>query len=307
VSQVDNFKRPLITTGFSEVIAERLAAEHALLAARWFARLHDLLPVAANEVFPSDSLLDHIPSLIVDMSSYLKAPEDQAIAANTQVVDKARELGRLRHEQRASLHQVLREYQLLGAILMRFVEDEAMQMTPAPAPTECMAVASRLHHAVAVLLQETVETFVGLYTQTITEQSVLNQYESLAAILSDAGFSSRSVVLSVSMIDALCLGSALDLGAPSTIWQRSDEHRSALQNAVDNATLGDDRAEQAFQLHLSLIIAGLTDLLSSDLEIGNDRPLGVLRNGGRTVVVCPREKEDTRLTESADGNRDAVR
>jgi len=147
----------------------------------------------------------------------------------------------------------------------------------------------------------------ALVAQTITEQSVLNQYESLAAILSDAGFSSRSVVLSVSMIDALCLGSALDLGAPSTIWRRSDEHRSALQNAVDNATLGDDRAEQAFQLHLSLIIAGLTDLLSSDLEIGNDRPLGVLRNGGRTVVVCPREKEDTRLTESADGNRDAVR
>jgi AcrR family transcriptional regulator len=106
----------------------------------------------------------------------------------------------------------------------------------------------------------------ALVAQTITEQSVLNQYESLAAILSDAGFSSRSVVLSVSMIDALCLGSALDLGAPSTIWQRSDEHRSALQNAVDNATLGDDRAEQAFQLHLSLIIAGLTDLLSSDLE-----------------------------------------
>ena len=37
----------------------------------------------------------------------------------------------------------------------------------------------------------------ALVAQTITEQSVLNQYESLAAILSDAGFSSRSVVLSV--------------------------------------------------------------------------------------------------------------
>jgi len=64
---------------------------------------------------------------------------------------------------------------------MRFVEDEAMQMTPAPAPTECMAVASRLHHAVAVLLQETVETFVGLYTQTITEQSErLRQFTRMA-------------------------------------------------------------------------------------------------------------------------------
>ena len=72
----------MITTGYAAAIADRIATEHALLAARWFARLNDLLPVGANEVFPSDSLLDHIPSLIVDISSYLKAPEDEAIAAS---------------------------------------------------------------------------------------------------------------------------------------------------------------------------------------------------------------------------------
>ena len=171
----------MITTRFSEVIADRIAAEHTMLAARWFSRLHDLLPVAANEVFPSDSLLDHIPSLIVDISLYLRAPEDEAIAANTLVVDKARELGRLRHQQRASLHQVLREYQLLGGILMRFVEDESIRLNSRPAPGECVAAVSRLHHAVGVLMQETVETFVGLYTQTITEQSErLRQFTRMA-------------------------------------------------------------------------------------------------------------------------------
>jgi signal transduction histidine kinase len=171
----------LITTGFTEAIAERMAADHALLAARWFSRLHDLLPVDANEVFPSDSLLDHIPSLIVDVSAYLKAPEEQAIAANTLVVDKARELGKLRHEQRASLHQVLREYQLLGGILMRFVEDEANRVAVTPTPSECVVVVARLHHAVAVLLQETIETFVGLYTHTITEQAErLRQFTRMA-------------------------------------------------------------------------------------------------------------------------------
>ena len=171
----------MITTGFTEAIAERMAADHALLAARWFSRLHDLLPVDANDVFPSDSLLDHIPSLIVDVSGYLKAPEQQAIAANTLVVDKARELGKLRHEQRASLHQVLREYQLLGGILMRFVEDEANRVAVTPTPSECVAVVARLHHAVAVLLQETVETFVGLYTHTITEQAErLRQFTRMA-------------------------------------------------------------------------------------------------------------------------------
>jgi signal transduction histidine kinase len=171
----------MITTGFSEAIADRIASEHALLAARWFARLHDLLPVAAEEVFPSDSLLDHIPSLIVDIAAYLKAPEAEAIAANTLVVEKARELGTLRHQQRASLHQVLREYQLLGALLLRFVEDESNRLTMAPPPAECIAVVARLHHAVAVLLQETVETFVGLYTQTITDQSErLRQFTRMA-------------------------------------------------------------------------------------------------------------------------------
>jgi len=162
-------------------MADRIASEHALLAARWFARLRDLIPVGANEVFPSDSLLDHIPSLIVDISHYLKAPEDEAIAANTLVVAKARELGTLRHQQRASLHQVLREYQLLGGVLLRFVEDESIRLLLTPQPAECVAVVARLHHAVGVLLQETVETFVGLYTATITDQAErLRQFTRMA-------------------------------------------------------------------------------------------------------------------------------
>jgi signal transduction histidine kinase len=170
-----------VKTGFDNAIADRMAAEHALLAARWFARLRDLLPVEANEVFPTDSLLDHIPSLIVDISEYLKAPEEQAIAANTVVVEKARELGALRHHQRASLHQVLREYQLLCGILLRFVEDESIRLNLSPSPAECIAAVSRLHQAVAVLLQETVETFVGLYTQTISDQSErLRQFTRMA-------------------------------------------------------------------------------------------------------------------------------
>ncbi|HYE88539.1 MAG TPA: histidine kinase dimerization/phospho-acceptor domain-containing protein, partial [Vicinamibacterales bacterium] len=168
-------------TEFAFTIANRLASEHALLAARWFARLRELLPVNDNDVFPTDSLLDHIPSLIVDISGYIKAPEDEAIAANTLVVDKARELGALRHQQRASLHQVLREYQLLCAILLRFVEDESIRLTLTPGPAECIAVVSRLHQAVAVLQQETVETFVGLYTRTITDQAErLRQFTRMA-------------------------------------------------------------------------------------------------------------------------------
>jgi signal transduction histidine kinase len=140
-----------------------------------------MLPVEAQEVFPSDRLLDHIPSLIIDIADYIKAPEAQAIAANTAVMAKARELGALRHEQRASLHQLLREYQLLGGILLRFVQDETIRLLLTPDPDECITVASRIHQAVEMLLQETVETFVNLYTHTITEQTErLKQFTRMA-------------------------------------------------------------------------------------------------------------------------------
>ena len=100
----------MLITDFGDLIAERMRAEHATLANRWFERLLDLLPVDAREVIPTDSLLDHIPALILDIQRLpVSQPEEGAIAANTAILEKARELGALRHGQRASLHQVLRD------------------------------------------------------------------------------------------------------------------------------------------------------------------------------------------------------
>lgn len=172
----------MLTTGFAEVLADRVEADHAVLAARWFERLRELLPVAATEVFPTASLLDHIPALILDISGYLRAPAEAAIAANTLVVEKARELGTLRYQQRASLHQLLREYQLLGEVLIGFVQEETVKASLEPSPAECVSVVSRLHHAVDVLMQETVETFVRLYTVTISDQAErLKQFTRMAS------------------------------------------------------------------------------------------------------------------------------
>ena len=84
----------MILTDFGDVIAERIRAEHRGLATRWFERLLDLLPVDAREIFPTESLLDHVPALILEIGVYLRHPEEGAIAANTAILDKARELGR---------------------------------------------------------------------------------------------------------------------------------------------------------------------------------------------------------------------
>src|SRR5687768_8466111 len=147
----------MVITEFGDLIAERMRAEHRTLAARWFARLLELLPVEARDVFPTESLLDHVPLLILEIGGYLRQPEDAAIAANTAILEKARELGALRHAQRASLHQVLREYQVLSGVLVTFVLEEMERLKLAPAASESILLVSRLNQAVNVLSQSTVE------------------------------------------------------------------------------------------------------------------------------------------------------
>jgi signal transduction histidine kinase len=171
----------MINTDFHELIARDMRAEHTSLAARWFERLLDILPVDARNIFPSDTLLDHIPVLILEISEYLRDPTTDAIAANTAILDKARELGILRYRQQASLHQVLREYQILGGVLVTFVRERLDQMSTTPTASESLLLASRLHQAVNVLSQSTVETFVELYTRTIAEQTArLDEFTRMA-------------------------------------------------------------------------------------------------------------------------------
>jgi signal transduction histidine kinase len=172
----------MIITDFGDLIAQRMKTEHRALAQRWFERLVDLLPVDARDVFPTESLLDHVPALILEISSYLRHPEAEAIAANTAIIEKARELGALRHGQRASLHQVLREYQLLSGVLVVFVQEELERQGEMPPASDGIAVVSRLNQAVQVLSQATVEAFVGLYTRTIADQRErLEEFTRMAA------------------------------------------------------------------------------------------------------------------------------
>jgi len=156
---------------FGEIIATRLRAEHVALSARWLERLRALLPVAASEIFPSENLLDHIPSLIQEIAAYVQAPGEQAVAANTAVIAKAKELGELRHAQRASIHQLLAEYRLLGAILSSFVMEEFDRLEVSPVARDVIEVNRRLSDALWMLLQTTVDTFISEYTTTIANHT----------------------------------------------------------------------------------------------------------------------------------------
>ncbi len=155
----------------SESLATRLCAARSVLARQWLEQLNEILPVDRRDVFPGDHLLDHIPQLIEEIAGYLRAPETEAIAANTAVMSKAAELGLLRYSQRASVHQLLREYHLLGTLLERFITDAVAELGPAADAVGALQALSRVAQCVRVLQQQTVDTFVSKYSETIERQT----------------------------------------------------------------------------------------------------------------------------------------
>ena len=159
------------TDDYAGVVSLRIASESRALSMKWLSRLNELLNVQLNDVFPTDKLLDHIPILIDAIAQYLHAHADEEIAANAAVIDKARALGVLRHEQRASVHQVLREFEILSEILEAFVVSETDRLDLQPSASECFELQRRLTRSTRTLMRTTVETFISEYTTTIQEQN----------------------------------------------------------------------------------------------------------------------------------------
>jgi signal transduction histidine kinase len=158
------------TPDFGELIAQGLRDNHLKIAKQWLERLGELLPVDSNDIFPSDSVLDHIPMLIKELADSVSGTSG-AVVANTVVLSKARELGELRFGQGASVHQLLREYRILSAVISAFVHEQIAAMPVASNSAEAITVLGRLNDAVLVLMQTTVDTFVGRYTEQIEDQT----------------------------------------------------------------------------------------------------------------------------------------
>jgi hypothetical protein len=167
---------------YAAVISQRVTEEQRRLAAQWLDRLKDILSVDCNDVFPSADLLDHIPLLVGEVAAYLRAPADEEIAANAAVIAKARELGMLRHAQHASVHQLLREYEILSEILEAFVAQETRRLDLQPTSEECFDVLQRLTRSTRALMRTTVDTFVSEYTSTIQERNErINTFHRMAS------------------------------------------------------------------------------------------------------------------------------
>ncbi|UVJ40230.1 TetR/AcrR family transcriptional regulator [Arthrobacter sp. CJ23] len=93
--------------------------------------------------------------------------------------------------------------------------------------------------------------------QTVRDPQAIALYERIAGALEAAGFEGADVASAIAMIDSFALGSALDLAAPGNVWEAASGSSPALGRAVESAAGLRNRADDAFEFGLEILIDGL--------------------------------------------------
>lgn len=153
----------------ADVLSLRLIASREELTKRWLDRISTRVSVDQNRIFPTRDLLDHVPILIDGIAAYVADPAS-VVSSDMAVVDKARELGALRHAQGFDQYQILKEFEILGGILLTFVGEVADGSDVECSRSELLACAQRVFHAVSLILQATSTQFLQLVTDRVAER-----------------------------------------------------------------------------------------------------------------------------------------
>jgi len=153
-------------------IAKALQQSSVEVSDLWLASLKNVVNEDTRDIFPTAAYLDHIPEMINEVGITLESDDDQIALTNSLINRKAEQLGTLRHQQKASVNQLLREYDLLSAVLEEFVLTKTKQYpTEKYTPQDCMQIMASIARVVRSILQSTVDAFVSNYMETIKEQT----------------------------------------------------------------------------------------------------------------------------------------
>jgi signal transduction histidine kinase len=139
------------------------------LVRRWLDRIAARVTLPSNRVFPTNDLLNHVPLLIAGIADYLEKPERE-IDAEVPVSAKAMELGALRHEQGFDAYEILKEYELLAAIIFSFLTDVADEVGVEARRRDFLMCWQRIGHAIEIIRQATMTHFLRLSAERVYER-----------------------------------------------------------------------------------------------------------------------------------------
>lgn len=152
---------------FDEAVQASLKNRAEAIARQWLEQLQARLEEQRRDVFPGDTLLNHIPAIIQRLSS--------ATVGDLRSVDSAfvREdltrLAQLRRSQGFELSEVLLEFDLLRSVVLEVVFETASDYAGPLTPAQAIRVALRLERALSILAEVTSETYLREFG-TVTDQ-----------------------------------------------------------------------------------------------------------------------------------------
>jgi signal transduction histidine kinase len=138
-------------------LGAELHRRSAELTAVWLGRLTERLNVAPRRIFPSSTLLNHIPEVLRAISNYLCSGGD--LGAEDAVREELDKLARLRREQGYDIDEILAEFEILGQILYDALREEARGFDRKVPADYAIAVAERLYRALMAIARITAATF----------------------------------------------------------------------------------------------------------------------------------------------------
>lgn len=131
---------------FGSRYAERLRQSSRDLTRSWLELLHERLGVVPkHRIFPTDSLLNHIPHVLESLADFVAAVDNDLDSRF--VVDDLEDLARLRRRQGYDLEEILHEFSVLGHLLFR--EARLAARSHRSEDEEVVAVMARLHDALS--------------------------------------------------------------------------------------------------------------------------------------------------------------
>jgi signal transduction histidine kinase len=156
-------------TELAALLADRLREAKRDLVTRWLERIKARVTLNANEVFPSESLLNHVPLLIEGIATYVASPSAD-LHGEDPVGPKAMELGALRHEQGFDAYEILKELEILGGIIFSFLTDVADEEKVDGHRRDFLVCWQRVAHAIEMIRQATMTHFLRLSSEAVNER-----------------------------------------------------------------------------------------------------------------------------------------
>lgn len=153
----------------ASVLAAEMRASSAELSRRWLERINARISLTPNRIFPTDELLDHVPLLVAGIADHIEREAD-TVTADSAVLEHAMELGALRLEQGFEEHEVLKEYEIFGAVLFAFLARVAGRLDEPCETSELVGCTQRLYSAISIIQQATMHQYVRQMRQRLAER-----------------------------------------------------------------------------------------------------------------------------------------